>query len=138
MTLMATLLVVLFSAVPSFAIDIDLISAICTKAYPDNRDAASTCIANAIIKIVDAESAAKMRAFERALDRQAESQADASRALAAGMILQGFALRPIVPAPLPYTPAPLPSFTPSPLPRTLPPISCSTSYMGAFSQTDCY
>lgn len=67
-----------------------------------------------------------------------EARTSPSQDIAAGMILQGFALRPLIPAMQPYNPPPLPTFVPSPLPRSFPPVSCSSTFVGGYAQTDCY
>ena len=80
---------------------------------------------------------AEFAAFPKTQPTVTQRPSDAET-LAAGMILQGFALRPIVPAPLPYNPPPLPAFAPSQLPRSVPPVSCSSTFVGGYAQTDCY
>ena len=75
-------------------------------------------------------------------ERQREHERDLVRMQAAGMILQGYALRggPLgsFQQPAPYVPYQVPAFAPAPVPRSLPPISCSTTAVGGYAQTNCY
>ena len=88
------------------------------------------------------EQALQMRDAQIDAARMQDAQLEAARIQAAGMILQGFALRggPLgsFQPPASYVPYTPPAFVPFPVPRSLPPVSCSTRVVGAVAHTDCY
>lgn len=97
----------------------------------------------------DTRRAAELQAQDRQLQRHAvEAQRDQERELmqiqAAGMILQGYAFRggplsnSMQQAPVSSVQPVVPLYTPAPMMRSAPPVSCSSTVVGGYTHTSCY
>ena len=137
MRLIAPLLFILSLSVPAFAVDLHSIEYLCVTVYPD-KESVARCITETTARLWSPESERQAQVSRRALDQQwaldhqYDTLIEASRIQAAGLILQGFALRGGPLTPFPYQPLYAPSIQTQPAPRQ--PIHCGT--MGVW--TNCY
>lgn len=81
---------------------------------------------------------------DRATAAQREHELDLARTQAAGMILQGYAFRggplsnSMQQAPVSSMQPVVPLYTPAPMMRSAPPVSCSSTVVGGYTHTSCY